>query len=241
MNIPPALKETIREGNVILFLGAGASIGATSPEGNKLPLGEELSNLLSKKFLGGEDADQPLAIVAEYAISETDLITVQRFIFDLFEPFKPADTHKLIPTFKWAGIATTNYDLIIERAYEAATVPTQELVPFLSNNDRVDYKLRNNNSVPYLKLHGCISRSEDPDLPLILTVDQYITHRNHRNKLYERLAEYGSQYPIVFVGCVFHSKAATDYTAKLPPISHESCHPLHGKAATPKEVDNRRV
>ena len=22
--------------------------------------------------------------------------------------------------------------------------------------------------------------------------------------------------------CVFHSKAATDYTAKLPPISHES-------------------
>ena len=41
--------------------------------------------------------------------------------------------------------------------------------------------------------------------------------------------------------CVFHSKAATHYTAKLPPISHESCHPLHGKAATPKEVDNRRV
>ena len=34
------------------------------------------------------------------------------------------------------------------------------------------------------------------------------------------------------VSCVFHSKAATDYTAKLPPISHESCHPLHGKAAT---------
>ena len=219
MNIPPALKETIREGNVILFLGAGASIGATSPEGNKLPLGEELSNLLSKKFLGGEDADQPLAIVAEYAISETDLITVQRFIFDLFEPFKPADTHKLIPTFKWAGIATTNYDLIIERAYEAATVPTQELVPFLSNNDRVDYKLRNNNSVPYLKLHGCISRSEDPDLPLILTVDQYITHRNHRNKLYERLAEYGSQYPIVFVG---HSLTDQSLRQILLELTNES-------------------
>ena len=41
--------------------------------------------------------------------------------------------------------------------------------------------------------------------------------------------------------CVFHGKAATDYTAKLPPISHESCHPLHGKAATFEEVDNRRV
>ena len=41
--------------------------------------------------------------------------------------------------------------------------------------------------------------------------------------------------------CVFHSKAAIHYTAKLPPISHESCHPLHGKAATFEEVDNRRV
>ena len=59
----------------------------------------------------------------------------------------------------------------------------------------------------------------------------------------------GQQFPINILGvnsdndsaCVFHSKAATDYTAKLPPISHESCHPLHGKAATPKEVDNRRV
>ena len=40
---------------------------------------------------------------------------------------------------------------------------------------------------------------------------------------------------------VFHGKAATDYTAKLPPISHESCHPLHGKAATPEEVASRRV
>ena len=34
--------------------------------------------------------------------------------------------------------------------------------------------------------------------------------------------------------CVFHGKAATDYTAKLPPISLESCHPLHGKVATPQ-------
>ena len=44
-----------------------------------------------------------------------------------------------------------------------------------------------------------------------------------------------------FLICVFHSKAAIHYTAKLPPISHESCHPLHGKAATFEEVDNRRV
>ncbi len=42
-------------------------------------------------------------------------------------------------------------------------------------------------------------------------------------------------------GCVFHSKAATHYTTKLPSISHESCLPLHGKTATPREVDRRHV
>ena len=36
-------------------------------------------------------------------------------------------------------------------------------------------------------------------------------------------------------------RAIAYFTAKLPPISHESCHPLHGKAATPREVDSRRV
>ena len=220
MEIPHALKEVVREGKVILFLGAGASFGATSKNGNeKPPSGADLSKLLSEKFLGGEDAEQRLDIVAEYAVSESNLVSVQQYIFDLFEKFNPADFHKLIPTFKWAGLATTNYDLIVERAYEAVASPQQVLVPFLSDRDRVDHKLRTDNTVPYLKLHGCISRSEDPTLPMILTVDQYVTHRNNRKFLFRRLAEYGSEYPIVFVG---HS--LTDFSLRqiLQELTDES-------------------
>ena len=204
MHIPPNLIESVRGGKVILFLGAGASFGATSAKGSKPQSSEELSKLLSEKFLGGADADQPLSIVAEYAINETDLITVQTYIRDLFIEFEPSEFHKLIPTFKWAGLATTNYDLIVERAYDATLSPIQEIVPFISNRDRVDSKLRNENTVPYIKLHGCISRWEDPNLPLILTIDQYITHRKNRNVLFQRLTDYGSEYPIVFVGHSLH-------------------------------------
>ena len=185
---------------MVLFLGAGASVGATSTMRNKPPSGVELSKLLSKKFLGGEDADQQLSIVAEYAINETDLITVQTYLRDVFAEFQPSEFHKLIPTFKWAGLATTNYDLIIERAYDATQSPIQEIVPFLSNRERIDHKLRNANTVPYIKLHGCISKIDDPNLPLILTIDQYITHRKNRNLLFQRITEYGTEYPIVFVG-----------------------------------------
>ena len=51
-----------------------------------------------------------------------------------------------------------------------------------------------------IKLHGCISKFDDPNLPLILTIDQYITHRKNRNLLFQRITEYGTEYPIVFVG-----------------------------------------
>ena len=200
MEIPNNLIESVREGKVVLFLGAGASIGAKSTDGNKPPSAAELSNLLSTRFLGGEDAEQQLSIVAEYAINETDLITVQTYLRDVFLEFQPSDFHKLIPTFKWAGIATTNYDLIIERAYAATQSRIQEIVPFLSNSERIDHKLRNENAVPYIKLHGCISKFDDLNLPLILTIDQYITHRKNRNLLFRRVTEYGAEYPIVFVG-----------------------------------------
>ena len=187
-----------------MFLGAGASVGAKSAKGNNPPTSAELSKLLSKKFLGGVDADQPLSIVAEYAINETDLLTVQTYLRDLFAEFEPSEFHKLIPTFKWAGLATTNFDLIIEGAYDATRNPMQEIVPFISNRNRVDSKLRNENTVPYFKLHGCISNYDDQNLPLILTIDQYISHRKNRNMLFQRLTEYGSEYPIVFVGHSLH-------------------------------------
>ena len=200
MEIPENLIDSVREGKVVLFLGAGASVGAKSAEGSEPPSGAELSNLLSKQFLGEEDADQQLNIVAEYAINETDMITVQTYLRDVFVGFQPSEFHKLIPTFKWAGLATTNYDLIIERAYDATQSPIQKIVPFLSNSERIDHKLRNENTVPYIKLHGCISRIDDLNLPLILTIDQYVTHRKNRNKLFQRVTEYGTEYPIVFVG-----------------------------------------
>ena len=31
------------------------------------------------------------------------------------------------------------------------------------------------------------------------------------------------------------------FTAKLPPITRQGCHPFHTKAATPKEVDSQKV
>lgn len=54
MEIPNILIRQIQNGNVILFLGAGATKGAIHPEGKDSPSGKELSNLIAEHFLGSE-------------------------------------------------------------------------------------------------------------------------------------------------------------------------------------------
>ncbi len=205
----------MRRGRVVLFLGAGASIGARAPDGREPLSGEGLRDKLSAQFLGGKEANASLAWVAELAISETDLGTVQDFIADLLRDLHPAAHHELVRTFRWRGLATTNYDTVLEALYRGAD-RLQDLVPIRSDADRLDELLRSARDLPLLKLHGCITRSRDRSIPYILTTDQYVTHRKGRERLFVTLAEWGAAHPIVFVG---HSGQDSDIREILLELS----------------------
>ena len=56
MEIPQALLQQIIQGNAVLFPGAGASSGAVNLDGQNPPSGEQLADLIAKKFLGPEQA-----------------------------------------------------------------------------------------------------------------------------------------------------------------------------------------
>ena len=92
----------------------------------------------------------------------------------------------------------------------------QELVVFKKNTERVEEKLRLSGSVCYYKLHGCITDTNGPDTPLILTPDQYITARKGRSRLFERIESLAYEYPLIFVG---HSLSDLDIRAILLEIS----------------------
>jgi hypothetical protein len=200
MEIPHILSENINAGRVVLFLGSGATIGAYTDSGKEAPKGNDLANVLSKEYFGEDKTTKSLSSIAELAISETDINTVQCFIKDYFYDFQPADFHLKIPTFRWVAIYTTNYDLVIERAYQKQKDKTQDIKCIYKNSDRVDEVLRTSNSICYVKLHGCISKIDDSSIPLILTPDQYVTHRKNRDRLFNRLDEHGHQYTVVFIG-----------------------------------------
>lgn len=201
MNIPHHLLEQIRAGKAILFLGAGASRGATASTTPKdPPSGQELGRLLSAKFLGGDSMDKSLSLIGEYCIAESDLRTVQHYIAEIFNRYTPSAAQKSVADFRWAALVTTNYDQIVEKAYATNKDRLQSPVAILRSSDRVDNELRAPDAVPLLKLHGCISMVDEVLYPLILTIDQYVTHATGREKLFNRFTEYAGEYSVVYVG-----------------------------------------
>jgi len=202
-SLPKVLVDNIKENSVVLFLGAGASIGAEHPQRKQIPNGKELAKMLVDKFLGPEYRGIPLLRAAELAIAQSDLFTFQDYVASIFREFGPGDHHRLVPRFLWKAIFTTNYDLVIERAYEQAIAEKknlQTIVPFLKNSDRLEDKLKKPGSIPYVKLHGCMTVLRDLEIPLIVTTEQYLEHRKYRSFLFERFSYLASQFPVVYVG-----------------------------------------
>jgi Flp pilus assembly protein TadD len=201
MNIPPMLVEAVRDQRVVLFFGSGANFGASHPGGNKIPLGDALRDLICDKFFGGAMKAKPLTAVSAMAANDAGLIDFQRYIHDLLQPFGPAAYHWLLPKFRWRAVATTNYDMIVERAYDATSKRLQNIVSTVKDLDQLDHRLAlTTNPVAYFKLHGSIDHHTDSTIPLILSNEQYAGYENNRRRMWGRLRDLAYEYPVVFVG-----------------------------------------
>ncbi|MGJ8726345.1 MAG: SIR2 family protein [Roseibacillus sp.] len=195
----PNLVEFVKQGNVVLFLGAGASLAAKDSEGTPPPLANQLGKLLSEKFLNNQMSGGSLAEIAECAISDTSTATVQNFVKDSFKDFKPGRAHKLLPKFSWAGLATTNYDLIVEKSYSADDTSPQNLRPIVYD-DHLERIVEDENDLPYLKLHGCFDNMGPKSVKLVLSLDQYLDVEEGRKSLFDTFEEWAKRYTFIFVG-----------------------------------------
>jgi hypothetical protein len=194
------IADNLREGRVIPFLGAGASLGAPKPAGSErkdggdaLPTAGDLARRLAHKteFPQGE---LNLATVAQYykvVGGREELERELHAIFDRDYPMSSLHTY-LASIPAPLLIVTTNYDDLIERAFEAAARP-YDLVIHTTNaaiGDRLLWwrhgqpeptevspnKLEldlTEVSVLY-KMHGAIDRREPSRDQYVVTEDDYI-------------------------------------------------------------------
>jgi hypothetical protein len=196
------LIEAVRDTRVALFLGAGASRGARDHNGHDVPDAAELGRRIADKFLGGGYRDADFRTIYDFACSHRSGREVQQFVFETLDPFYPGEHHLLIPTFSWSSIFTTNYDVVIERAYQLQKDATQHPLPFATDAQARE-AFPGPNDISYYKLHGCITQYRSTSPPLIASTEQIIRADSGRAGLFDRFLETAKTHSCLFVGYSF--------------------------------------
>ena len=199
--LPDSLLQAVLGQRCVLFLGAGASMEAIDSAGNHPPGALQLRQKLGQEFFGNDMAEYDLVSLSELAIQNSGQALVFERIKTILEPFEPSAAHKMMPAFRWRAIVTTNYDMLVDKAYSSDRARLQTLVPFVKDSEPVEDRLqRATRPLPYLKLHGCLDHLHDRDIPLILSHEHYATHMRHRTHLYHRVQAWAHESTFIFCG-----------------------------------------
>lgn len=217
VEIPFLLQDAVRNGRAILFLGAGASKECRNAEGKSPPDANQLRDILAQKFFGKPMPNRDVMTVAEMAI-ETG--AGRPLVFDVvagaFDGFEPSPAHRTVCEFNWRAIATTNYDLIQQSAYDESKTRRQTLIPFVKDDEPIDTRMGAvTNPLEYIKLHGCLQHRLDKDIPLVLSWEQYEEYATNRRHLFERVSYLSRECPLVFIGYGLGDKHIRSLVYKL--------------------------
>ncbi len=209
MDFPDNLIETISSGNCVLFLGAGAAREAGAPVGN------ELATLLADRFEKHDISTHNLREFVDVleTTSGVDRQEIDKAIVETLQKTSPSNAHLFLPGFVWQAIFTTNYDRLIEIAYDIYRTsrgepPLQRCNVVNGLQDQV--RLDNRSSVNLYKLHGCIS-SIGQGNPLVLSSRDYRNTRKKRQRMLRTLKMLAVEHSILFIGYSF----ADQYLSEL--------------------------
>jgi len=147
--------EKIFHGNSILFLGAGASIG----EDGRKYLSKELIEYY-EDYLGYSLTESNITKFVDILSAEPDF---KRTHFDnevekMLRKYNLSDAHKIMASIPWREIITTNYDILVEQAYDEIRNSSNHIYDIKAIRDRKEYNYRTSaDEIKYVKLNGCIS------------------------------------------------------------------------------------
>lgn len=118
MDFSDALRG-ILDGDAVLFLGTGFSRGAIGLSGDELLTPSQLTDLLYEEVgIPSEDRNQDLAQAADIYQEEKGEYALVDLLRNLYTVSTITDDQAFMGSRKWRRIYTTNYDSVIERAFE---------------------------------------------------------------------------------------------------------------------------
>lgn len=179
--MPKSVQELARildPSKTSLLLGAGASVPSGGPSAAKL------TEVLCAKLGESVNPSRSLATTAEILEMKHGRRAVFEAVREALKPLNPSGGILAIPHYDWRSIYTTNYDLLVEKAYSRAH---RGLIIIRSNYDFP--RLRNSADLPLYKIHGCISqdRSDGHQASIVLTESDIQGHLEYRKMLFDRM------------------------------------------------------
>ncbi len=174
--MPPPLEDTwrlilkrIRTDRCIPFLGAGASLGFG--EGPGLPTGTELASGLAAECHYPCADTSDLLRVAQYYEMVEDAHELRRFVRQklLVPGARPSAVHRALAALPFRYVLTTNYDKLMEAAFEDAGKAPQSAVYERHGNQQTPPMATVQEPVVY-KLHGSLDKLDS----IVVTEDDLV-------------------------------------------------------------------
>jgi hypothetical protein len=187
MSLPQELIEQLKNGNVILFCGAGIS----ASEGG-LPSGQQLARELAERAGVPALVNAPLPEVAQAYELEMGHHSLIEYIAGRIDDSRyiPLRTHRLIAALPFSKIVTTNWDNLLEEALHQAGKPCVKVVGDSNLAFADDAK------VLLVKLHGSIEQQDS----IIITGDDYYDVFARRPETANLVQTYFATKTILFLG-----------------------------------------
>lgn len=184
------LKEyptALHDGTGAMFIGAGVSIAAGYPSWSSLlrEIGEEL---------GVQAADvHDLAALAQWHINGSGAATGVRSVIkkEIGQNLPIPDAVRIMARLPVRHMWTTNYDRLIERAFEELSRPLDTV----SSAEDLALRVRPGAARLY-KMHGSIDRLDD----VVISTDDYELFRSRRGAFLPLLQAHLSSMSLLFVG-----------------------------------------
>lgn len=184
----------LKEGKVVLFLGAGCSFNAGGPSG------EQLDSMIKQQFSKIQQNLENLLDICQDVIETPpyDQQQLEDFVASKLDMLKPSQSHLDLPKYDWTALFTTNYDNLIELAYQLA--PSRLKPCYVIKNTDFSVSLADRSRIYLFKIMGCASNKGQKDGYPILTRADYNSVIKRRSKYLSILFDLLKNGTIVFVG-----------------------------------------
>lgn len=163
---PPELITAFESREVILFVGAGLSLGAGLPSWYDLI--EKLANRIEAKIPPPEWTTGELLIdIAQDYVNQRDLINLVLFLQEELSTTgkKLSSAHEALPNLPVSLIFTANFDDFLERTYQNVHRQTR----IIERDTQIPFMRSSPNIVNIVKLYGDLNQPET----IVLAREQY--------------------------------------------------------------------